>query len=65
MSCSQTTWIHTQLIAGRRLTPLDALKGCGCLRLASRVYDLRQRGYPITCRMIQRHSKRVAEYSAG
>ncbi len=65
MSQSQTTWVHTQLIAGRRLTALDALKGCGCLRLAARIGELRALGYPIKKRMVQRHRKRVAEYSAG
>ncbi len=62
---SQATWIHTQLIAGRKLTPLDALKGCGCMRLGARIWDLKQRGYQIKSRLVQRNSKWVAEYRSG
>lgn len=62
---SQSQWIHTQLIAGRHLTPMDALRGCGCLRLAARVQELRERGYRIKSRAVERNGKRVAEYSAG
>ena len=29
------------------ITPLDALNDIGCMRLASRISDLRQQGYPI------------------
>jgi hypothetical protein len=29
------------------ITQLDALRDIGCMRLASRISDLRQRGYPI------------------
>ncbi len=65
MSATQRKWVHTQLIAGRRLTALDALKECGCLRLAARIGELRALGYPVNSRIVQRHSKRVAEYSAG
>jgi hypothetical protein len=62
---SQTSWVHLQLIAGRKLTALDAFKGCGCLRLAGRIHELRQQGYPIKSRMVKRNTKRVAEYSAA
>lgn len=33
------------------ITQLDALRDIGCMRLASRISDLRQRGYPIGRRM--------------
>jgi hypothetical protein len=33
------------------ITPLDALREFGCMRLASRITDLRRRGYPITREM--------------
>ncbi len=29
------------------ITPLDALREFGCMRLASRVSDLKRKGYPI------------------
>lgn len=33
------------------ITQLDALHDLGCMRLASRISDLRQQGYPIGRRM--------------
>lgn len=33
------------------ITQLDALRDLGCMRLASRISDLRQQGYPIGRRM--------------
>ncbi len=44
---SQSAWILGQLKRGYRLTPLDALHGCGCMRLGARIYDLRQAGHKI------------------
>ncbi len=46
------------------LTPLYALQQLGVMRLAARVYELRQAGYPITSRKRELLSgKKVAEYS--
>ena len=33
------------------ITPLDALREFGCMRLASRITDLKRKGYPITRKM--------------
>lgn len=33
------------------ITQLDALRDIGCMRLASRISDLREQGYPIGRRM--------------
>lgn len=33
------------------ITPLDALREFGCMRLASRITDLKARGYDITSKM--------------
>ena len=33
------------------ITPLDALREFGCMRLASRITDLKRRGYAITKEM--------------
>lgn len=30
------------------ITPLDAIREFGCLRLGARIYDLRKRGYSIS-----------------
>lgn len=59
---TQTQWILDNLKHGP-LTPVDALNGCGCFRLASRINDLRNAGHPIETK--SRHlpnGKVVAEY---
>lgn len=43
---SQTEWILENLKHGP-ITPIDALQGCGCFRLAARIADLRQAGHDI------------------
>lgn len=61
---------QTQLVldALRRgpLTPLEALNGFGCFRLAARVEELRKAGHAIS---VERHKlpsgKRVAKYRLG
>lgn len=63
---TQTEWVRDQLDAGRRLTPLDALRECGIMRLGARVWDLRQGGYPVEERLVEvGGGKRVAEYRRG
>ena len=48
---------------GYSITQLEALKMFGCFRLASRVHDLRERGYNIkACRITTPTGKRVCEY---
>jgi len=42
------------------ITPLDALREFGCMRLASRVSDLKRKGYPIT-REMESHKNRYGE----
>lgn len=49
------------------MTALDALEDFGCSRLASRITDIKRRGYPVASRMVQRRNRygrlcRVAEY---
>lgn len=46
MKQSQTEWILARLKQGP-LSALDAFNGCGCMRLAARIADLRQAGYDI------------------
>ncbi len=41
---SQTEWILEELKRGRSVSPIDALAGCQCFRLAARVQELRERG---------------------
>ncbi len=60
---SQSDQILTALKRGVRLTPLDALTEFNCMRLASRISALRQKGEPVQDRWIKTPSgKRVKEY---
>ena len=60
---TQNQNILKHLIDGKGITPLKALNLFGCMRLASRVNDLRKKGYPIDSVMIKtQQGKRVAEY---
>ncbi len=52
----------------KKITALEAIEDLGILRLASRVSDLRKRGYQINSKMIKVKNRfgetcRVAEYS--
>ena len=59
---SQTEWIIAEL-KHRPLTPMDALNGCGCFRLAARIDELRASGHNIeTIRRTLPSGKVVAEY---
>ena len=61
---SQACQILRYLRAGNTLTPLDALRLFGCLRLGARIWDLRQAGYPITEETVTLpNGKRVGRYS--
>lgn len=63
-SCaSQNTQIRLWLMAGHTITSLEALNMFGCMRLASRVFDLREQGLDIGVRKkITASGKYVAEY---
>lgn len=60
---SQCDMIIAWLKKGYSLTQLEALNKFGCFRLASRIYDLRERGYNIiACRITTPSGKRICEY---
>ena len=60
---TQTEAIKRHLSTGKTLTALDALKRFNCLRLAARILDLRQSGFPVSSRLAYgRDGKRYAEY---
>jgi len=60
---SQEKQILHYLKAGHKLTPLEALKRFGCLRLSGRVYDLRRAGHKIVSDIIEvSDGKHVAQY---
>ena len=49
---SQTASILHYLERGGSLTPLDALRMYGCLRLGARVWDLKKQGWKIETHMV-------------
>lgn len=49
---SQLTKIRKHLKSGKSITPLQALRLYGCLRLAARVNDLKSEGLPIKTKMV-------------
>ena len=58
---TQTDWV---LKNGKRkwITPLDAYLGCGCLRLAARIRDLKNLGYIVATKMVNKNGKHFAAY---
>lgn len=65
---TQTKQILDWLESGRSITPLDALRLCGCFRLSARIYDLRKMGVEIDAgkkyiTAANGTRKKVAEYS--
>lgn len=63
-SASQCNQIAAYLKSGHTLTQLDALRLFGCMRLASRICDLRERGLNIKTEKIQTHTgKYITAYS--
>ena len=60
---SQVDQIQAALQRGERLTALDALERFGCNRLAARIFEIAQRGFPIhTEILVLSNGKKVAEY---
>ena len=63
-SASQCAQIKAWLEQGNKLTSLEALNLFGCMRLASRIHDLVERGINIKKERIQVDSgKYVTQYS--
>ncbi|WP_100137869.1 helix-turn-helix domain-containing protein [Snodgrassella alvi] len=62
---TQTSQILEYLKDGNSITPLDALRKFGCMRLGARIYDLRQDGHVINTRMVkdEKSRRRYARYS--
>lgn len=63
-SMTQNKMIAEYLEKGYSLTSLDALRMFGCMRLASRICDLRDHGMEInTCKIKTATGKWVTEYT--
>ena len=60
---TQANQILSALKRGEKLTPLQALRKYGCMRLAARIKDLRDAGYEINTTLTKTQGSRVARYS--
>ena len=54
---TQQETILNELTLGYKLTPLDALKICGCMRLSARIFDLKRHGWPIKSERVKVKTK--------
>lgn len=59
---SQNEAILKYLQTGESITGLEALRMFGCFRLASRICDLKSKGYDIVKQMVNRNGEWVARY---
>lgn len=60
----QNAQILSHLKRGKEITPMEALNEYGCFRLAARVFELRDSGWPIECeRRSTENGKVVGVYS--
>jgi hypothetical protein len=60
---SQNTRIIRHLKKHKTITPMQALRLCGCMRLAARISNLREAGWRIETKMVKRAGKRYARYT--
>jgi len=60
---SQENMILHHLIEIGPITPLEALKLYGVLRLGGRIYDLRNKGWGINTEIIHQSRRHYAKYS--
>lgn len=60
---TQTNLILSVLKRGEKLTALEAQWRFGCMRLAARIQDLRDKGVPVNTTMVKIGESRVARYS--
>ena len=58
---TQIAWVYAQLKKGRTLTPIQAMEGCGTMRLAAIIYQLRERG--VNIRTTQQKTKTGSGYA--
>ena len=60
---NQTKQIEQHLNKGYSITAYEALNLYGCFRLASRMYEIKESGYPFHKEMVTLdNGKRIAEY---
>jgi len=64
-NASQTEMILEHMMAGRSITPMEALNLYHSERLAARISDIKKRGYIVYTEMVKdsKTGKRYAQYS--
>lgn len=70
MKPTQNEMIRKYLSEGNGLTALEALRLFGCSRLAARINEIREQGFPVDSELVEvetRHGEtaRVARYTKG
>ena len=62
-SLSQDRRILADLLSGKTVTAISALRDYGCLRLSGRIFDLKHSGYDIVkTTEVTKSGKRIAAY---
>ena len=60
---TQNEWIFKRMKKSKKLlTTMEALNGCGCLRLAARINELKNQGHKIKKYWVQKGEKKFAGY---
>lgn len=62
---STTKKIEAWLLRGYKITPLQALEKWGCMRLAARIAELRNKGIHIITTKVTQNGKTFAQYKAA
>lgn len=57
-----TKRLKKHILAGKSITPMQALEKFGIFRLSARILDLRQEGYDIATEIVHKNGKRFAKY---
>jgi hypothetical protein len=52
-----------EMLKAGAVTPMDALRECGCFRLAARINDLRNSGWVINTDNVSQNGKTFASYN--
>ena len=58
---TQADWVLKQLLAGRKLTAKDAMDERGIMQMATRVFELKDRGYEIKSPRVKVRDRTGAE----
>ena len=59
---TQNKMLKTILDQGTHITSIDALNWIGTMRLAARIYDIKQEGYPVDKYVREKNGKRITYY---